>query len=459
MNPKKTLFTHPAGRTRHLAGSLGLAACLAIAMLLLLSALTAVESSAAGPDQAQVVVVFPGEQGTVRSISFTTSISRVGALTLAGWQVEASGDTVCSIDGVGCPASDCFCADNWWSSAGWDAGTEAWDAATWPPPDLTPGGIAGFRWSDTAWGPPPLPGPAYAAVPKALDWLRPRQSEADGGYGNASSSAEMLLALGANRHTASDWQRQPGSPSLLGYLLSKGTSYANSGTAESSKMAIGLAATGGCWPVGARVPVDFYQPATGAFGSFYGSGPQAWAILGTRALSQAVPAPAITALKNAQQANGGWEWAPGWDTDTNSTALALQALLANDEPVTSTTIINGLNYLDTAQNNDGGFPYSPTSPWGTTSDANSTAYTIQALLAAGQDPLTGTWVAGSSNPVSYLLSMQLPDGGFRWQTGQDTNQLATQQAIPALLHRFFPLQVTRVDQCNTSYVPLILKGS
>lgn len=459
MNPKKTLFIQPAGPTRHLAGSLGLAAGLVIVSLLFLAALGAAESSADGPDQAQVVVVFPGEQGTVRSISFTTSISRVGALALAGWQVEASGDTVCSIEGVGCPASDCFCADNWWSSAGWDTGTETWDAAAWPPPDLTHGGIAGFRWSNPAWGPPLLPGPAYAAASKALDWLRPRQSETDGGYGNASSSSEMLLAIGANRHFATDWRRQPDSPSLLGYLLGKGAPYANSGAAEAGKIAVGLAAAGGCWPAGAKTPLDHYQPATGIFGSFYGSGAQAWAILGTRALSQAVPAPAVITLKDAQQANGGWEWAPTWGTDTNSTALALQALVAVGEPASSSVVVNGLNFLETSQNNDGGFPYDPASPFGTDSDANSTAYAIQALLATGQDPLTGTWVTGSSNPVSYLLSMQLPDGGFMWQAGRDADPLATRQVIPALLHQFLPLRVAAPEQCDTSFIPLILKES
>lgn len=458
MNPKEQLFATPAGRTRHLAGSLGLATCLVAVVLLLLLALAALESSAAGPDQAQVVVVFPGEQGTVRAISFTTSISRVGALTLAGWKVEANGNTVCSIEGVGCPASDCFCADNWWSSAGWDAGTAAWDTATWPPPNMTSGSIAGFRWSNTAWGPPPLPGPAYTAVSKALNWLRPRQSEVDGGYGNASSSAEMLLSIGANRHKANDWRRA-GSPSLLGYLLSKGGPYSNSGAAEAGKMAVGLAATGGCWPAGAKEPMAHYRPATGVFGSFYGSGPQAWAILGTRALAQPVPALALAALKNGQQVNGGWEWAPGWGTDTNSTALAVQALLAAGEPVASAVVANGLNYLEAAQNNDGGFPYDPTSPWDPTSDVNSTAYAVQALLAAGQNPLAGTWVTGSNNPISYLLSMQLSDGGFRWQAGQAASQLATQQAVPALLHQSFPLRLVPVEQCSTSYMPLIFKGS
>jgi hypothetical protein len=415
--------------------------------------------NADGPDKAEVVVVFPGEKGTVRSISFTSSISRVGALTLAGWNVVANGDSICSIEGVGCPASDCFCAQNWWLSAGWDHSSVAWDTTTWPPPPLAHGDIVGFRWSQADWGPPRLPGPAYAAAAKALGWLSGQQSAADGGYGNASGTAEMLLAIGANQLQAANWRRQADSPSLLSYLLARGVAYANSGVSEAGKLAVGLSAGSGCWPTQAKAPLAYYQPATGNFGSSYSSGFQAWAILGTRALSQPVPVAAINLLRNTQQPSGGWEWAPDWGSDTNSTALAIQALLATGEPVASPAISNGLNYLDQAQNNDGGFPYDPNAPWGDTSDANSTAYVIQALLAAGQDPLTPTWTVATNNPISYLLALQLADGSFAWQTGQGANQLATQQAVPALLGRSFPLAAGPVPDCYSLQLPAIFKNS
>ena len=137
-------------------------------------------------------------------------------------------------------------------------------------------------------------------------------------------------------------------------------------------------------------------------------------------------------------------------TDTNSTALA-----AAGEPLSSAVITNGLAYLKTAQNADGGFTYDPASAWGTDSDANSTAWILQALLATGQDPASADWTEGANTPISYLLSLQLPDGSFEWQAGQGTNQLATVQAIPALLGRSFPLRMAQPASCLTFSLPVI----
>jgi hypothetical protein len=303
------------------------------------------------------------------------------------------------------------------------------------------------------------PAPPITAAASALDWLRPRQVITDGGYGNMGSTVETLLAVGANGLRAADWKRQPDSASLLSYAMGNGAAYAGTGADASAKVAAGLSAADGCWPLNALRPMDFYSPTTGAFvgANGVGSGPQAWAILGTRSLSQSVPVTSIQYLCSAQQPNGGWEWQAGFGSDTNSTALAIQALVSVGEPVTSSAIVSGLNYLKSAQNLDGGFTYDPASPWGTASDANSTAYIIQALLAVGHDPITGTWAVTGSNPISYLVSMQLPDGSFEYQQGLGADQLATQQAVPALLGRPFPLKVAGLAQCHGVFMPVIHK--
>ena len=137
------------------------------------------------------------------------------------------------------------------------------------------------------------------------------------------------------------------------------------------------------------------------------------------------------------------------------TALALQALIATGEPRASAVITQGLAYLKAAQNPDGGFPYDPDSPYSTASDANSTAYVVQALRAAGQDPTGSAWSKGSNNPISFLLSLQLLDGSFEWQQGQGSNQVATQQAIVALLGRSFPLRVAQAMWCPVAYLPIV----
>lgn len=429
--------------------SLGLT--LAIAVTAGLFSLAVDPARADGPDEAHVVVVFPGEQGTVRPISFTTSTSLVGALQETNWDVVTdSSNNICSIEGVGCPASDCFCSDNWWSVGKWI--TTTWDTS-WPLPDAYNGDIVGFRWSKTAWGAPLLPGPVYTAAIPALDWLQAQQ-DADGSYGNMGNSVEVLMAIGANKLDGSKW----GNPSLSSYIFGNTTTYANSNVSAASKLAVGLTADGGCWPSTARQPLDYYDAATGKFST--GAGPQSWAILGTRALSQTVPANAVTYLIGLQQSNGGWEWGTGWGTDTNSTALAIQALIAAGELSTSTAVVNGLNYLEAAQdvNDDGGFPYDPDSLYDTASDVNSTAYAIQALLAAGQSPTDARWTTNGSTPLSYLLSRQLSNGSFEWQAGAGADEIATRQAIPALLGNSFPLQETELEECPNMFLPMIFKN-
>jgi hypothetical protein len=193
---------------------------------------------------------------------------------------------------------------------------------------------------------------------------------------------------------------------------------------------------------------NYYSPTTGAYDQ--NNIGQAWAILGWRAANTnttPVPLTATQFLATRTNTNGGWAWSiPGNDSDTNTTAMALQALIAGGECITSPNIDNGLQYLKSAQNTDGGFTYDPKSVWGTDSDTNSTAYVVQALLAAGEDPLDAAWTVNGSNPISYLLGMQLPGGSFEWQAGYGANLLATQQAVPALLGQPFPLHAGFPDQ-------------
>jgi hypothetical protein len=418
-----------------------------------LAALALPEARAQGPEKsAHVVVEFGDGRVVVRPITFTGEISGLTALGLAGLDVVSDNGAVCAIEGTGCPASDCFCPDNWWQQSYWMDG--AWQDPGWPPALITAANaVDGWAWG-TTWPTVPPPAPSLTAASAALEWLRPRQSNADGGYGDPGSTVETLLAVAADGYDAAEWRRLAQSPSLGTYLSGRGAAYANSSAGAAGKLAVGLAAGDGCWPIGAMRPLDYYSSTTGIFGASFGSGLQAWAILGTHALSQVVPASAIGVLKSAQQGDGGWEWSPGWGSDTNSTALAMQALIAAGEPTTAPAVISSLNFLDAAQNDDGGFPYA--SP--DTSDVNSTAYVVQALLAAGQDPLSGAWVISGSNPISYLLAMQLPDGSFEWQPGGGANESATRQAVPALLGQPFPLEVATLADCRVSYLPVILKN-
>ena len=76
-----------------------------------------------------------------------------------------------------------------------------------------------------------------------------------------------------------------------------------------------------------------------------------------------------------------------------------------------------------------------------------------------QDPLTGTWAISSTNPISYLIGMQLPDGSFLFQPEvPGLELLSTQQAIPALLGRTQPFKIAEVKSCPVAYLPLVNKN-
>ena len=97
-------------------------------------------------------------------------------------------------------------------------------------------------------------------------------------------------------------------------------------------------------------------------------------------------------------------------------------------------------YLQRAQNLDGGFPQQP----GGTSNAQSTAWAVQGLVAAGRN-VSAITRAGGRSPLGYLRSLIMPDGSVRYsRTGSQTPVWVTAQALTALARRPFPIApVTR----------------
>ena len=431
---------------------------------LTLLALSPTRLQAQEPDTGYIVVQFDERQTIVRQISFQAPISGFAALQRAGLNISTTvtgfGPGVCAIEGVGDSAANCF-STGFWAYSFWD-GTQ-WQAYPVGAGDsvVPDGRIELWAWSPNFTSPPsPGIGPQFVSAAKATRWLASQQSSSDGGYNNLSNSLEALMAIGANGYQGATWRQGLNAPSLLGYVMAQGADYSALGGAATGKLAVSLAAGEGCYPYDTHKPHDFYLTSTGVYTGGFGiggGGAQSWSILGTRALSDTVPSQAVAYLKSIINSDGGWGWELG-ASDTNGTALAIQALLSTGESITSTVIISGLNYLKSTQNLDGGFPYDPADGVGNPSDTNSTAYVVQAIYAAGQDPLTGTWLISNTNPISYLLRMQLPDGSFAWQSNTGPSQIATQQAIPALLGRPFPVRVADVATCQFGFLPVILKN-
>ena len=418
--------------------------------------------SAESSDPATIVVEFTATNRLVRQINLTTTVSGIEALQRTGLHIVTKdfgfAIAVCSIEGVGCPEDTCFCnSSNFWNHEYWKG--SSWQHQT-PGTNVSPGAIEGWRWGE--WNAEPIPpAPQLIAAFNALEWFRSQQSP-NGSYGSGSgcsisSSVDALITLGANNLDADEWRKGPDLPTLMDFIAQNGECYANNNASSAGKLAVGLIGSGACWPNSGVKPSDYYSSSTGIMQAW--SGPQSWAILGSLALSESIPAPAIDYLKNLVKPNGAWEWQNGLGTDTNTTALVIQTLIAYGEPIDSNIVISGLQYLKSAQNRDGGITYDPFSPWGTDSDANSTAFAIQAIVAAGQDPLTGTWLMTNTSPITYLMSLQMPNGAFLWQSNDTSaNLLSTQQAIAALLRRPYPFRIGLLPECPAYvHLPLVIK--
>jgi hypothetical protein len=88
------------------------------------------------------------------------------------------------------------------------------------------------------------------------------------------------------------------------------------------------------------------------------------------------------------------------------------------------------------QNDDGGFALIPGGP----SNAQSTAWAVQGLIAVGRDP-AAVHTNGSRDPMSYLRSLTAPSGEVRYsRTSRQTPVWVTGQALAALARKQLPLK-------------------
>ena len=152
-----------------------------------------------------------------------------------------------------------------------------------------------------------------------------------------------------------------------------------------------------------------------------------WTVLALRQSGERVPPAHVQALLAAQRSSGGWPWFAGGLADTNDTAAALQALRAAG--VHGRPIDRGVAFLRRHQNRDGGFELTR----GRGSDAQSTAWAMQGLVAAGRAP--------GAAAFRYLERLRRPDGSYRYNARYGTTPLwVTAQVLPALHRKPFPLR-------------------
>jgi len=155
------------------------------------------------------------------------------------------------------------------------------------------------------------------------------------------------------------------------------------------------------------------------------------AIWGLAASGELVHDEALTWLKDQQKADGGWAFAEGdlWTSDSNSTALVVQTLIAGGVDASDPAIVRAIAYLADVQTEDGGWGWDSSS---STADGDSTAVATQALLAADIDPMAGwDWAQMLTasdqitltvrKPMDALFALQTDAGAFQWLPGTGDN--------------------------------------
>ena len=140
-------------------------------------------------------------------------------------------------------------------------------------------------------------------------------------------------------------------------------------------------------------------------------------------------------IERQQNRDGGFAFGlRGARSDVDDTGAALQALAAAGA---RNRRVLGLaaGYLVRSQNPDGGLPQQP----GGESNAQSTAWAVQGLIAAGRSP-GAVRRRGSRSPLGYLQSLITSAGSVRYsRTSAQTPVWVTAQALIALAGKTFPV--------------------
>lgn len=266
----------------------------------------------------------------------------------------------------------------------------------------------------------------------------------DGGFGTARGqasselySAWAAIGLAAAGHNPLGVRR--GGHTVLDALRGEAASLGGAGDLERTILAlhacgVSVRSLPGGDPV---LRLLRYRSRDGSFGHL--ANLTAFAILALRAGGHGAGDRLVTAaarwLAAQQEADGGFGFAArGGGSDVDDTAAVLQAL-AISAGAEQRALARGRAFLIRAQNPDGGYPQQR----GSQSNAQSTAWAIQGLLAAGRDPATVTR-EGSRSPLAYLRTLLAPDGSVHYsRTGTQTPVWVTAQALTALARKPLPI--------------------
>jgi energy-coupling factor transport system substrate-specific component len=274
---------------------------------------------------------------------------------------------------------------------------------------------------------------AGAAHRTPIEYLLSVQNR-DGGFGlapgqasNTMASGWVAMALGYAGFDPRDASAH-GGPDLLEYLAHTIEQENDPGSIERTVLAASRIRSGLHTQFGGLRSALKRLPERN--GSVSGqTNLTAFAILAMRAASLTVPPRTVTWLVHQQDRDGGFNYATaGAVSDVDDTGAVLEALAGSGH---AAVVRRAVAFIRAAQNRDGGFPSAP----GSASNAQSTAFAIQGLLAAGVSP-SSVRRRHSPSPIVYLRSLIQPDGAVDYSKGvAQTPVWVTAQAQLALAGR------------------------
>ena len=297
------------------------------------------------------------------------------------------------------------------------------------------------------------------AVKAAVTWLVTARQNSDGGFTSFSTGADVapsdvagtldgMLALAAAGYPSNVPYpgRENGPLHFLQANEATVANYAGQNGGRAGKLLLGLTAAG-------QNPRDFGEynfvisltqqlSPTGQYNTNTAFN-QSLAILGLTAVSGTVPLTASQWLVSQQAVGGDLDgsWDDGFGTTGNSdsTAMAIMALVAAGMPVSDTVLVRATDFLSRTQLPTGGWEYG----LGFGENANSTALVIQALRALGIDTSAtdSSWSRNGRSLVNLLLGYQSGAGAFEsdFGFGPFADFFATVQAVPGAAGKTFPL--------------------
>jgi energy-coupling factor transport system substrate-specific component len=258
----------------------------------------------------------------------------------------------------------------------------------------------------------------------------------DGGLGSApgQSSSELYSGWGALGLAAEGINPErvvKNGHSLTGYIEAGGGGGTDPGSLERTVLALraaGLPATAQLAALNGDIRANGSVSGQVNLTSF--------AVLALRAAGVSPPASTLSWLVRQEDGDGGFNFATaGGASDADDTGAALEALAVAPGDAAARARGRAVGFLLRTQDSDGGFA----SSGGGGSNAQSTAWAVQGLLAAG--------AGGGSDDrgLGYLNSLIAPDGHVRYSRSSDQSPVwVTGEALMALARKPLPLAAVGV---------------